>query len=221
MKTWVVIAGSPYAEGRCTTLGRTIAKQLDAQADTRARFFAINSLDIHGCIGCDRCKDTFTCIYDDDLPTVVSALDEADALLIISPIYFAGVPSQFKALLDRFQPFFWKRRAQIDAGIPLPAKRPLYLALVGEGGDPYGTEHARALVASPAALADFEIRATCDFIHCDKQDIYEQLVSLIDRANKELALLVDRPDDERTSLVERAHDKLDRPIHERDEESHA
>ena len=141
MANWVILVGSPYDQGKCSNAATRIADAL-RELGSHVELFSCARITVHGCIGCDRCKENFTCIYSDDLARISSALDTADAVLVVSPIYFAGVPSQFKAVLDRFQPYFWKRQQQIEQGRPLPAKRALYVALVGEGGDPYGTAPA-------------------------------------------------------------------------------
>lgn len=187
MATWLIISGSPYGAGTCAHVAKRIEAllhDLDAEADVQ--LFSVASLDVHGCIGCDECKDNFICIYHDDQLRLMSVLDAADAALVISPIYFAGVPSQFKALLDRFQPYFWKRQAYRKTHDTLPEKRPLYLALVGEGGDPYGAEPAIPSVTSPFALANFKLARVHTFIHEDEERIYAKLAHQIHQAHKEL-----------------------------------
>lgn len=105
MANWVILVGSPYDQGKCSNAATRIADAL-RELGSHVELFSCARITVHGCIGCDRCKENFTCIYSDDLARISSALDTADAVLVVSPIYFAGVPSQFKAVLDRFQPYF-------------------------------------------------------------------------------------------------------------------
>lgn len=187
MAMWLIISGSPYAQGRCSTLAKRIESllhDLDPHADIER--ISIASIDVHGCIGCDRCKANYTCIYEDDQDLVTHALDEADAVFVISPIYFAGVPSQFKAVLDRLQPYYWKRQEHLRTHDSLPQKRPFYLALVGEGGDPYGADPAVPSIASPFALADLELIRMHAFIGETEERIYAKLAHQIAHAHKEL-----------------------------------
>lgn len=186
MATWVIISGSPYRGGKCTSTAHQIAQELQDSHGASVHVFSCDALKVHGCIGCDSCKDDFTCIYQDDHQDLEEALSEADALLVISPIFFAGVPSQLKALLDRFQPYFWKRQQQLAENLPRPEKRPLYVALVGEGGDPYGSDPALASVASPLALADFAVRYHQTFIRVDQPTLANELSTIIMDADKEL-----------------------------------
>ena len=102
MANWVILVGSPYDQGKCSNAATRIADAL-RELGSHVELFSCARITVHGCIGCDRCKENFTCIYSDDLARISSALDTADAVLVVSPIYFAGVPSQFKAVLDRFQ----------------------------------------------------------------------------------------------------------------------
>jgi multimeric flavodoxin WrbA len=187
MATWLIISGSPYAQGTCARIAEQIKTSLyDLDPHTNIHLFSVATLNVHGCIGCNVCKDDFTCIYQDDQNLVREALESADAALIISPIYFAGVPSQLKAVLDRLQPYYWKRQEYLDGHDRLPDKRPFYLALVGEGGDPYGAEPAVPSLTSALALVDFKLARMHAFIAEDEQRIYEKLTHQIRQAHKEV-----------------------------------
>ena len=84
-------------------------------------------------------------------------LDDADELVVVSPVYFAGPPAQLKALLDRLQPYFWSD-ARADA------KRPAVLHVVGEGGDPHGFEPLVGIVRSALACAGFALLTVYDWV---------------------------------------------------------
>ena len=129
MANWVILVGSPYDQGKCSNAATRIADAL-RELGSHVELFSCARITVHGCIGCDRCKENFTCIYSDDLARISSALDTADAVLVVSPIYFAGVPSQFKAVLDRFQPYFWKRQQQIEQGRSLLNAHCMWRSLV-------------------------------------------------------------------------------------------
>jgi len=49
------------------------------------------------------------CVIRDDMDDIYQSLEEADALIIGSPIFFYGLPSQLKALVDRCQAL-WVRK---------------------------------------------------------------------------------------------------------------
>ncbi len=96
------------------------------------------------------------CRMRDDMDDVYPLIDAADELIVVSPVYFAGAPAQLKALLDRFQPYFWtKTRAR---------KRPATLHVVGEGGDPHGFDPLVGVVRSSAAVAGFRLERVLDWV---------------------------------------------------------
>lgn len=179
MATWVIISGSPYGQGKCARVAELLGTLLNERTKDSAQCFSIANLAIHGCIGCDSCKDTGDCIYGDDARLVQEALEDADAVLVISPIYFAGVPSQLKALLDRFQPYYWKREALLAQGGKIPRKKPLYLALIGDGGDPYGAEPAFASLVSSFALANYGLQQRFAFLHMHEEEIVRDLTAAL------------------------------------------
>jgi multimeric flavodoxin WrbA len=55
------------------------------------------------------------------MATVYAAVDQATAVVLGAPVYFLGVPSRCKAVIDRFQPY-WARRYLL--GHPPRAPRP-------------------------------------------------------------------------------------------------
>jgi multimeric flavodoxin WrbA len=69
-------------------------------AETRA--FELNRLNYRGCQGCYACKKTLEhCILKDDLTEVLAAVQEADAVVLASPVYYGDVSGQLKCFIDR------------------------------------------------------------------------------------------------------------------------
>jgi len=66
-------------------------------------------LNIGGCIECGGCDETGECVVDDDMQSVYPRLVEAEVIILASPIFFYGITSQAKALIDRCQAM-WCRR---------------------------------------------------------------------------------------------------------------
>jgi len=91
---------------------------------------------------------------------VYPRIDGADAIVIASPVYFAGVPATLKALYDRCQPY-WVRRYLLAAPPRLP-RRPGALLLVRGGGDPFGSECAVTTTKSVFAVLETELGALLD-----------------------------------------------------------
>ncbi len=96
------LAGSPRRKGNTETL-------LDqALAGARSRGaqvskIVVNELVIRGCQHCDGCLGTGVCIIEDDMQSLHRQFREVDRLIISSPLFFLGLPSQIKAVIDRCQ----------------------------------------------------------------------------------------------------------------------
>ena len=57
--------------------------------------------ELAGCLGCDGCKRTGVCVIKDDAVGLVEKIVEADMVIFGSPVYWWGISSQTKALIDR------------------------------------------------------------------------------------------------------------------------
>ncbi len=158
MDKWLIINGSPRINGKSARVVRLLMAALEhSQPQVGLELFEVASAQVEGCNGCAYCETAGTCIYQDDMAALMQQLDQAQRVLMVMPVYFAGVPSQAKAVLDRMQPYFWEYLKRKRAGLPPAEKRPLALFVVGDGGDPHGFEPLVATVRSSMALAGFAI----------------------------------------------------------------
>lgn len=179
----LIIVGSPRVEGRSGALADLLFESCIEECPEDEVFLApVSTLDIAGCNACDFCKrkangqltedeladdEAFEaqraedeaprrCAIRDDMDDIYPLLEAADELIVVAPVFFAGPSSQLKALLDRFQPYFWTRtRAR---------KRPCTLHVVGEGGDPHGFDPLVGCVRSAAAVAGFRLDRVLDWV---------------------------------------------------------
>ncbi len=143
------IAGSPRRRGNTDRLLDEFEAGVKETGGVPVRIVAA-SLALAGCRGCGACSTTGRCVVDDDMCDVYRLIDESAAIAVATPVYFASVPSQLKALLDRCQPY-WVRRYRLH--VPAPAaKRPGAVLVVGGGGDPFGTSCAVAPIRSVFAV---------------------------------------------------------------------
>lgn len=161
----VIIMGSPRAGGVSARIADELREQWAAQPGVEVELLSVPALAIAGCTGCDacRCDEGHACIIDDDMAQVNAALARAARLIVVSPVYFAGAPSQLKALLDRLQPHFWKETRK-------QGKRPAELHVVGEGGDPHGYEPLVVSTRSALAVAGFMLEKVHPHIAADADD---------------------------------------------------
>lgn len=55
--------------------------------------------------GCRSCHQTAECILHDDTEKLIALFEWADAVVLVSPSYWADVPGQFKVFIDRCTPW--------------------------------------------------------------------------------------------------------------------
>ncbi len=72
-------------------------------------------LRISGCRGCDGCEKSGMCVVQDDMQDIYHLLDDADVIILSSPIFFYGLTSQIKTLIDRGQAMWWRRILSKDS----------------------------------------------------------------------------------------------------------
>lgn len=102
----LVVNGSPHSRG-CTWVALTeIISRLE-QAGIETQTMHIGSKAIRGCIDCRKCAQTGYCIFTDDpVNEGIDLLKQADALIVGTPVYYAGPNATLCAFMDRL--FFLK-----------------------------------------------------------------------------------------------------------------
>lgn len=101
-KKVVIIKGSPREQGNSAILADQVAQGARA-AGAGVESFYLHGMDINPCDACDGCRaEGFPgCIVDDDMQDIHSAILDADAIVIASPVYWFTVSAQTKMFMDR------------------------------------------------------------------------------------------------------------------------
>jgi multimeric flavodoxin WrbA len=107
----VAIYGSPRKGGNTDQL---LDKALEGARAMGAETSAIYARDLKmcGCIECGGCDSTGECVVQDDMQSVYPHLEDADVVFLASPIFFYGLTAQVKAVVDRAQAFWARRRME-------------------------------------------------------------------------------------------------------------
>lgn len=92
--------GSPNRAGCTYTALNEVAQQLHKHG-IETEVFQVGAKPVAGCIGCGKCAGGKGCIFDDGVNELAARLDEFDALVVGSPVYYAGPSGQCTAFLDR------------------------------------------------------------------------------------------------------------------------
>ena len=97
----LLINGSPHSKGNTYLALSEVAKALSLEG-VETEIVSIGAKAVQGCIACGRCGELGHCVFNDSLyVTVRQKLETADALVVGSPVYYAGPNGSLCALLDR------------------------------------------------------------------------------------------------------------------------
>lgn len=98
----LLINGSPRKEGNTFIALSEVARTLEENG-VEARIISIGKKAIQGCIACNKCFELGHCVFNDELYNKVrEEMKTSDALIVGSPVYYAGPNGSLCALLDRF-----------------------------------------------------------------------------------------------------------------------
>ena len=96
----LIINGSPHANGNTAVAVNELAKTFEAQGiDTEVCH--IGNKDIRGCIACGKCHEIGKCVFNDMVNELAPKFEEADGLVVASPVYYASANATLIACLDR------------------------------------------------------------------------------------------------------------------------
>ncbi len=96
----VAIVGSPHVKGNTSYLVDEALKELASQGIETEKI-SLAECAIAPCQGHEKCDTFQVCKIKDDAPEVIRKFNEADAVILASPVYFYDITAQMKAFIDR------------------------------------------------------------------------------------------------------------------------
>ncbi len=100
MSKVLIINGSPKARGNTALALQEVQRALESQG-IETEWMHVGHHAIRGCIGCGRCRELGKCVFDDDVNEAAAKFQEADGLLIGTPVYYASPAGTLVSFLDR------------------------------------------------------------------------------------------------------------------------
>jgi multimeric flavodoxin WrbA len=101
----IAFNGSPRKDGNTASL---LKKALEGASSKGAETEFVNLYDLNfkGCVSCFACKlkggkSYGKCARKDDLEPLLNKVEEADAIILGSPIYFGNVSGEMRSLMER------------------------------------------------------------------------------------------------------------------------
>lgn len=177
----LVVVGSSHVGGKSTKLADAFMGAFNAHG-VQPDYVHLANCSIADCINCSACFETGECVFDDDWEALATKLATADLTLIVAPIYFAGPCANLKAMLDRCQMFFARKYVLEDS---VPPKRPAHLVVVGDGGDPFGSQPLELICTSALNCANVRIEGRVHRFIGDEYD-FARLPEIVDTMLEDL-----------------------------------
>lgn len=101
MSNIVVFVGSVRKGGNTDLLAQAFLA--GASKNNNVDIVSVTDYKINPCIGCNSCftREGHECFQQDDMQEIYRKLKKADIVVIASPVYFYGISTQLKAIIDR------------------------------------------------------------------------------------------------------------------------
>ncbi len=99
----VAFNGSPRKEGNTYLLVQRVFEEIRKEG-IETEYIHFGGKPLRGCTACLKCrenKDKKCVLPDDGLNGYVAKMEEAEGIILASPVYFSNVTAEMKALIDR------------------------------------------------------------------------------------------------------------------------
>ena len=96
----LIINGSPRVGGN-TSIAIDEMVKVFADEGVETEVVQVGNQDIRGCVACGSCYKLGKCVFDDVVNELAPKFQEADGLVVASPVYYASANATLIACLDR------------------------------------------------------------------------------------------------------------------------
>ena len=113
-----MLNGSPHANGN-TALALAEMEKVFRENGVETEIIQVGNKNIRGCIACNTCKQRGgSCVFDDLVNEVAPKFQQADGLVVASPVYFASANGNLVSFLDRlFYSTLFDRTMKVGASV--------------------------------------------------------------------------------------------------------
>ena len=96
----LLINGSPYQSGCTYTALSEVSRVLNDEG-IRTEILQIGPKPVQGCIACGRCAGKGRCAFSDIVNSAIERMEQSDALIVGSPVYYAAPNGSLISMLNR------------------------------------------------------------------------------------------------------------------------
>ncbi len=100
MSKVLIINGSPHLNGNVSVAVSELVKTF-TENEVETEVINVGTKDIRGCIACFKCYETGKCVFDDIVNETAPKFEQADGLIVASPVYYASANATLVAFLQR------------------------------------------------------------------------------------------------------------------------
>ena len=155
------IVGSPRRGGNTGLLLAEVMKGA-ASKGAEVKTIILSDLNIDPCQHCDTCLLKGKCKIQDDMQMVYRELEQADRIVLASPLHFMSVTAQMKAMIDRCQAL-WARKYVLKIP-PLGNKRERKGLFISAGGRKVPNLFEPALVTIKSLFRTLDVAYAGDLL---------------------------------------------------------
>jgi multimeric flavodoxin WrbA len=180
MKTLIFI-GSPRKKGNTSSLVEELVKRLNGETKI-VRAYDCN---VKPCIDCRFCWKNSGCSVKDGMQEIYNDIQEADNIVIASPMYFSELTGQLLAVLSRLQTYWCAKYFRHEEPVPKKKKGGIIIVRGGDGELKKAEDTAKTLLrhmnAKPGVLVFADNSDTVASV--DNPEVMAELVKLSDTLN--------------------------------------
>ncbi len=113
----LIINGSPRINGN-TTIAINELEKVFKENNIEYNTFQIGNKAIRGCIACGYCYKNQKCVFNDDVNEIAKYFEEADGIIVATPVYYASANGTLISFLDRlFYSTHFDKRMKVGASV--------------------------------------------------------------------------------------------------------
>ena len=113
----LILNGSPRVNGNTTLAVDEMVKVFEEEG-IETEVVRVGNQAVRGCIACGKCAELGKCVFDDVVNEIAPKFEEADGLVVATPVYYASANATTIAVLDRlFYSAPFDKSFKVGAGV--------------------------------------------------------------------------------------------------------
>lgn len=117
MNKVLILNGSAHQHG-CTAAALDEMIKVFEEEGIETELIQVGTKDIRGCISCNKCSEAGKCVFDDLVNEVAPKFEEADGLVVGSPVYYGSPNGNILSFMDRlFYSTHYSKHMKVGAAV--------------------------------------------------------------------------------------------------------